>query len=162
MFTDASHNTEYKIGTWAMWAKLNGMTERYSGILKQSAPTSNYAELCAIANGLVVIKKVFNPPADTKIIIQSDSIAALETIRKYTSKSLFMQKVVIYIHELKYQSGWILDLRHVKGHEGTKTKRSAVNTWCDKACKKQMGLALEALENRQQKLPFEEMQDAAN
>ena len=40
-----------------------------------------------------------------------------------------------------------LILRHVKGHEGTKTPRNAVNTWCDKECRIRMGQLIKEQRN---------------
>ncbi len=42
-------------------------------------------------------------------------------------------------------TGIVVEFRHVTGHMGVATPRNAVNTWCDKECRKLMRLAREAV-----------------
>lgn len=142
MFTDASWHSQKLIGTWAMWAKLDGETIRYSGQVKGKVPQIGTAELAAIANGLFCISKKFILPHDTAILAQTDSQEAIVAINSNTHPRAEDLALVNYIKECIRTNGWRLKLRHVKGHKGNATPRHAVNNWCDKECRRRMGIAL--------------------
>jgi ribonuclease HI len=146
MFTDASFSAKYKRGTWAAWAKMNGDTMRRSGILKEKLPSAEVAELCAIANGLVALRLSYGLEVGPNIIIQTDCKNAIGRIQGTTKRNDTTDKIVAYIQDYAKLQGWNLDLRHVKGHKGTATRRNAVNTFCDQECRRQMGLLLSQLE----------------
>lgn len=155
MFTDASWNHRTNIGVWVMWAKLNGNTIRYSGQLRLPVAQIGTAELSAIANGLYCIKRYFACEADSKIIAQTDSLEAILAIKNDKHPRQDDRNLVAYIKEFIATHGWQLDLRHVKGHKGAATPRNAVNTWCDKECKRRMSLALASIESQQEQLAAE-------
>lgn len=146
MFTDASWNARTNIGVWSMWAKLDGKTIRYSGRIKQPMPQIGTCELAAIANGLFCIKRKFEPPTESRIIAQTDSLEAIAAIKKGQHKRLEDWSLVDHIKSFVGMNGWVLDLRHVKGHHGPQHKdhapRHVVNAWCDRECKRLMGIAL--------------------
>lgn len=151
LFTDAG--LKDGVGAWAMWAKQNGDVIRYSGIIRRACDSSNDAELCAIANGLYVLKRRWEVSAQTTILLQSDSTSALGMLqgvtvsppliafkhhgptRVYGSLASYKNHdIVAYIKTLVAENEWILKTRHVKGHRGTQKPRFAVNTWCDREC----------------------------
>lgn len=146
MFTDASWNSKHRRGTWAMWAKLNGHTIRYSGIIKSPMPQSGTAELSAIANGLFVVKSRFDPCPDSLIIVQTDSAESIAALQIGSHNRRQDLELVQYINKMIMDNGWRLDVRHVKAHKGTATRRNAVNTWCDKECRFRMGELLSSLQ----------------
>jgi ribonuclease HI len=157
LFTDATFNLRLRRGAWAAWAKANGKTIRYSGLIKEPIPDIAEGELSAIANGLYAIKAKFQPEASSRIIITTDSMEAIASLRQRNHPRVKCRFLTNYIHALAQVEGWSLDIRHVKGHKGTSSPRSAVNTWCDKECRRLMGLLLaqtkqETAERQQQEL----------
>lgn len=146
MFTDAGWSKTHSLGVWAMWAKCNGRTIRHSGQLKGPITQSGHAELAAIANGLTVVAKTLTLPRWSRIIVQTDSEEALLALRRKTHKHRGSNMAVGYILRLAYTQQYKLDLRHIKGHTAANTPRQAVNHWCDTECKRQMTLALRAIQ----------------
>ena len=147
IFTDAGYSSVHKVGTWAAWTKCAGKTERYSGILKGSITYNGEAELKAIYNGMFVAAKRFDSSAPY-VVVQSDCLEALQAILN-GHKRAEDNRIAMMIRTFAIEHNWTMDYRHVKGHKGNTTKRNAVNTWCDKECSRQMGLALERLKNDQ-------------
>jgi serine/threonine-protein kinase RIO1 len=50
-------------------------------------------------------------------------------------------------------TGIAVEFRHVSAHKGVVTPRNAVNTWCDKECRRLMRLARDAVSADQQDHP---------
>ena len=156
LFTDASFNRALGRGVWAAWAKADGKTIRYSGPLLEPMPDIAECELAAIGNGLAAVKAKFAPPFGSKIIVATDSAEAIASLRSRNHPRVKCRFLTNYIHALAQAEGWTLDIRHVKGHRGAATPRNAVNTWCDKECRRVMGLLLKqnkvetAIANNQQ------------
>ena len=145
LFTDASFSRRHGRGTWAAWFKANGATFRFSGIIRAQLTQSGDAELAALANGLVCVVRTLAPSANDKIIAQLDSAEAIGAVRFHNHPRPYVQAVLGHIAELRKRCGFALDLRHVKGHRGDDTPRSAVNSWCDKECRRRMGELLASL-----------------
>ena len=158
LFTDASFNRALGRGVWAAWAKADGKTIRYSGALREPMSDIAECELAAIGNGLAAVKAKFAPPFGSKIIVATDSAEAIASLRSRNHPRVKCRFLTNYIHALAQAEGWTLDIRHVKGHRGAATPRNAVNTWCDKECRRLMGLLLKqnqmetAIANPQQEL----------
>ena len=142
MFTDASWHRANGVGVWAVRAKCNGLTIRHSGTFNTPMPQIGTAELGAISYGLLHVSRGFDLTDDTKIIIQTDSLEAISAYRSGKHPREIDRNIALHIKAFAQEHGWRLELRHVKGHQGSATPRNAVNTWCDKECKRQMGLAL--------------------
>jgi hypothetical protein len=142
LFTDASHAYRRQIGVWAAWAKCDGRTIRRSGTCKEPMTQTDTVELAAIGNGLFCVKQEFDPPKNSLIIVQSDSMNALGFISRKAARRDQDKRIIDHILKLEADNGWRLDLRHVKAHRGTIDPRSAVNTWCDTECRRQMRIAL--------------------
>ncbi len=134
IFTDASYCDRYKIGTYAIWAKYQGYTLRYSGVFKNRLSCNNYAEAAALANGVHLSIKHFDPPGRTKIIAQTDSIIAIEALSGRALKAGKYADAYNRINEAVIARSLRIEYRHVKGHRGRSDRRSAVNTWCHKQC----------------------------
>jgi len=142
MFTDASFNARLRRATWASWIKHNGTTFRDSGIVVAECAQSGDGELAAIANGLHKCKHHLGPLAGARIIAQTDSQEAIDALRKREHPRRYAHEVTRWILFFTVQHNVRVEFRHVKGHKGMQDRRSAVNTWCDKECKRQMGLLL--------------------
>ena len=135
LFTDAGFDAKLRLGVWASWAKSDGITHRKSGVLKGEVFSSGQAESAAAANGLTTAVSFFAPASGATFIIQLDSteaIAALEgRLNKYPD-------IVAYVRGFARTHNLKLMFRHVKGHRGNTCRRSAVNTWCDRECTRQL------------------------
>lgn len=138
LFTDATYSKRLSRGAWAAWAKADSKTYRYSGLIKNEIPDIGEGELAAIANGLFVIAKRFQPPAGSRIIVTTDSTEAIAALSNRNHPRPTCRHIANYIWATTRENKWTLDLRHVKGHRGTASPRHAVNTWCDRECRRRM------------------------
>lgn len=138
LFTDAGLCPETHSSSWAAWCKSERGVSRSGGITKTKMPNSNAAESAAAVNGVYhAIASGIARRGDT-ILIQTDNsnvqnflTMPIKSHYKAKAERRQMQEVFASIrskHEI------IVRFRHVKGHNGTKDKRSAINTWCDKVC----------------------------
>jgi len=134
IFTDASYCDRYGIDTYAVWAKYQDETLRYSGVFKVKPPCNNYAEAAALANGICLSIKYFDPPGRTKIIAQTDSVVEIDVLGHRMSKTKKYKDIYNHIRETIANRSLTLEYRHVKGHNGRSDQRSAVNTWCHRQC----------------------------
>lgn len=162
LFTDASFHHRRHLGTWAAWIRMNGRTERASGILKDKQDNSCSAELSAIANALVVMQQRFTITGHSRVIIQTDCLEAITAIVNRSHTRPQQNEIVKYIRQFFATNKYQLDLRHVKGHKGAETRRSAVNTFCDEECRRQMGLALAMIDEEQLEMPLENQKPLTN
>jgi ribonuclease HI len=133
LFTDASFCSETCAAGWAAWFKCNGKTFRFAGKFKSPIETSYEAEVYGIGNGIFLIDKHLGPLSHNDlVIIQSDCLGAVQALGTLTkTKSKAITTVRDQMLAIKARARVRFDFRHVTGHEGTKTRRSAVNTWCD-------------------------------
>lgn len=155
LFTDASFNKALHKGVWAIWAKANGKTIRHSGPIRNSIPDIAEGELSAIANGLFFIKKDFAPERGSQVLVTCDSMEAINSLRLRSHPRVTCRHLTNYIWAFSREQDWTLGIRHVNGHKGTMTPRHAVNTWCDKECRRLMGELLKAhKEANQPELPL--------
>lgn len=120
-FTDASYCSKTDAMGWAFWAKytLDGrtMTKRASG--NGVAKNCTEAEVIALYHLSDWIRGELDV-TDKVIVIQSDCVYALDKFKT---------------EELMQAGATHVKLKHVKSHQGHSSKRSSVNTWCDKAAK---------------------------
>lgn len=144
LFTDASFCNRSRIAAYAAWAKADGRTVRHSGVLKQPVANSSLAETMALVNGIYLSIAAMRPPAASKIIAQTDCVAAIEALSGMLRRSHTIQQyaaVVAAYREKIAAAGISVEFRHVSGHKGTATPRNAVNTWCDNECRRLMRAA---------------------
>lgn len=139
LFTDAGQCPDTKAGSYAAWAKFNGRTMRKSGILKGDCIRSDVAEVRALANGIYLALKCFSPPPGSVIVAQCDCETALRGMMglAYTKKPKKHEDVceaIAMAQKMIQDAGVSVRYKHVKGHQGTLDKRSAVNSWCDEQC----------------------------
>jgi len=122
MICDASHCPHTRATGWAVWIKHGSpaQTERLSGSAKSKNSTK--AEHLALEKGTrYLIENV--DLQDAIVIVQSDCKGALEKVD---------------VGLLKERGAQHVKLKWVRGHQGVKDPRSAVNTWCDIEAKRQM------------------------
>jgi ribonuclease HI len=147
LFTDASHCAKTHVAAYAAWAKTDGRTVRRAGVLKEAVPDSSVAEAQALVNGLCFALAVLKPGADSRIIAQTDCLAAIAALtgqlRKQKSLARFAPVTAAYQTRIA-STGIVVEFRHVTAHKGVATPRNAVNTWCDTECRKLMRLARQA------------------
>lgn len=140
MFTDASYCHQTKAAGWAVWIKYGAhphdQTVRLVGACRR-IHDSMHAEYVALEEGLKALEKI---PLEGKIVVvQSDCTGALAAIE--TS------------HLVRVHGALSVTKKHVKGHQGLKTARSAVNTWCDAEAKDAMRSLRNSILQERQRTP---------
>lgn len=125
VFADASHCPNTKACGWAAWIKYGhpATTQRLQG-RQADIGTSNLAELLALQSAIDYIERHI-PFHDKILVIQSDCQGALN-------------KLEDRVERLKRHGARHVKLKWVKGHNGRKDSRSAVNSWCDEAARGEM------------------------
>lgn len=147
LFTDASWCPKHKVGAYAAWMKVDGRTERAAGPLRGTIASSGQAEIAAMINGFWLIGKLLKPRRGTVVIAQTDCEEVRRVLDPQRPLPPKDKRLALRLRGLEVivGLGLAVDLRHVEGHKGTKTKRNAVNTWCDAAAREAMGEARAAL-----------------
>lgn len=125
VFADASHCPDTKACGWAAWIKYGhpAKTERLQG-RQANVGTSNMAELLALESAIDFIERHI-AYRHKVLVLQSDCKGALD-------------KLASRVDVLKDNGAKHVKLKWVKGHNGRKDPRSAVNTWCDEAARGEM------------------------
>ena len=125
VFTDASFCPNTKVAGWAAWIKHDepARTERLSGV-EMNVAGSNDAEVLALKEALSFIED--NIALEEKVVvIQADCQSAIQAIKDRAMA-------------LKDRGAVFVKMKWVKGHQGVRNPRSAVNTWCDKQARSLM------------------------
>ena len=147
LFTDASYCGRSRVAAYAAWAKADGRTVRHSGVLKQPVPNSSLAETMALVNGIHLVIAAMRPPAESRIIAQTDCLTAIQALtgmfRKARSIEQYAAVVAAYRQKIA-TAGVAVEFGQVPGHKGTIKPRNAVNSWCDAACRRLMRAARSA------------------
>ena len=138
MFTDASHCSKTKIAAYAIWAKVNGGTIRHSSLFRAPLPDSTMAETMALVNGIHVVIAKLSPPPRSRILAQTDCLSAIALlagpIRRGRTREKYAE--IVQRYETAVAAGELsVEFRHVGGHEGFRSPRNSVNTWCDRECR---------------------------
>jgi len=89
---------------------------------------STEAEIKAVINGLFLAKTYF--PNAGRFHVVSDCTFVITQIKKKTSEWWKMMKDIVGDADI---TG-----KHVKGHQGTETKRAWVNAWCNRMARRAM------------------------
>ena len=138
IFTDAGLCPETGAASWGSWAKSERGVSRGGGILKDLYNNSTAAEAAAAMNGVHnALANGIAKEGDT-LLVQSDN-DGIQNFLNGVAKGYIKQKVQrtkLHAAFLAVRSKYklVIRFRHVRGHQGTKDKRSAVNTWCDTTC----------------------------
>jgi ribonuclease HI len=144
LFTDAGarwalgHRRITK-GAWAFWAKRCGSDVLRGGnLIKTEFQHVHEAELIAFANGMYSLQKAgwFEQPHH--VLWQSDSEHALLVWKKFRQIDSRLNErehlICKTVADILDRTRVTVSGRHVKGHQGTKNPRHAVNTFCDRLC----------------------------
>ena len=149
LFTDAGLCPRTHVATWAAWAKADGRKLERSGVLRDCPDTSDIAELHALVNGICLVIDVIKPRHGARIIAQTDCQsaigAALGTGYRSQSGAARVAGALKVLRAKVREAGVTVEYRHVPGHAGKGTPRTAVNTWCDAECKRHLREARKAL-----------------
>jgi ribonuclease HI len=152
VYTDASVCSKTKCGGWAAWIKAGpGNTLLANGAFKGEVVNSTDAELRAIANALVVVKKNFETTGAI-IVFVTDSqgaIDAIDGVKNGISKNRAKRRRKKGKPELAWEAvcksiianipdGCEARFNKVKAHSRADGKRSYVNNLVDKACRAKM------------------------
>lgn len=124
-FTDASYCNRTRVAGIAYWFKFNLIEPnvvKYTEALTEITSSDN-AEKLAIAK-LIEYLDEYVDIKGVCVIIQSDCQSAIDFFR-----------TTEYLKNKKPAS---IEFRWVKGHQGVKSPRHAVNTWCDREAKSKM------------------------
>lgn len=129
IIVDASFYLKPRSAAWAFWTISNLGKLQYSGLFHREVLDSNHAELAAIANALHVSLPNAVCYGVKKVLIQTDSMTAINAINgKYEGKYGAAIKTIYTLIE-KYEIEF--EMRHVKGHVGKGTPRNYCQDWCD-------------------------------
>lgn len=123
VFADASYCSRTRVCGWAFWIKADTVegTVRRSGVMN-NVVNSTDAEILAMVEAIKFVETI--DYQDCVINVQSDCMSALDSLRESSKSSFPGSKALVF--------------KHVKGHQGVKGPRSAVNTWCDRTAKMRM------------------------
>lgn len=123
MFADASYCKDLKLAGWAYWMKFRSPKSVLNFGHEFGVLTSVDAEVMAIEKGIEYILDKFDL-SGVMVIIQSDCCPALD---RFKSRDLFGSK-----------SPKSVEYRHVRGHQGVKSPRYAVNSTVDAYARREM------------------------
>jgi len=139
--TDASFNTQLKIGGYAFYIVCDLFKIQKGGKFKTQPAHPTYAEMMCIGNAIATLLAQKELPECNWIIINSDSTSAMSMIK--SRKSELGEKIFVLLQLLKTRTQTKkVEFRHVKAHNGKPDSRSWVNDWCDKEAKKWMKKAV--------------------
>ena len=146
--TDASFYVQHKKGAFAFWISTEERIIQKAGVLKGACLTSQIAEIKAILNSLIFIKRARFSEKITHITVNTDCMDAInllgvmtnEQLQKHCNKS--KSEALTFLPEawlaIKVALQAEIKFKHVKAHKGKDTARKFVNDWCDKAAKKEL------------------------
>lgn len=131
--TDISLDPATGSAAYAYWISTDGGAIRRSGMLKKKTKNTVLAEMMCIANGVhFFISRGYKV---RRLIVNTDSKHCADTFHGFATIEA-IQPIVEYVKDLVKHNVIRMELRHVKAHRGTKTKRQYVNDWCDKEAKR--------------------------
>lgn len=126
LVADASFHHPTKAYGWCFWIKYG---EKPTTIVKSGGgvgiANSGEAEVEALLQGLQAIEDLGEAMWGKYVVVQSDCTGALTRIEPK-------------LKELVAKGAGKAYSKHVKGHQGNKTPRNAVNTLCDRNAGQQM------------------------
>jgi ribonuclease HI len=148
--TDASHDHQKHIGTYAYWIVSKNGRMKFSAILKGRIDCSNEAEIKAIGNALMAVKLSGWLPI-SGLYINTDSRNAIQAIKnpslskeRIGKPAQLCANLILEFRQLYNKAKastdppFKLEYRKIKAHTHTATKRNWVNDWLDKEAKNQL------------------------
>jgi len=138
IFTDAGLCPETYCASWAVWCKSERGIARAGGIVRQPMGVSTLAESAAAINGIHhAIANGIARQGDV-LLIQTDNNdvgrCLTHQIKAHYKNQDMRRDLQSAYRSITAKYDLKCSFRHVKGHRGTRDKRSAVNTWCDQVC----------------------------
>jgi hypothetical protein len=150
LFADASFCPDTKAAGIAIWARDAYNHRRRSKALTFAVDNAAQAEGIALGTAILFVLREFSYQPGDRISIQSDCLAALDLFAETPKRKKPLPGCEAALRSRVLQevqrAGVTLCPKHVKGHEGTKNARSAVNTWCDEQARSRMREARQLLE----------------
>lgn len=140
--TDAGYYHIDKVASFAYYIRCGNMMIKGSGLFKDKCSNSLEAEMKAAINAMFLLLNSSVKNID-KIILNTDNIH----VKSKKDGNALQSKLYKYVKTIKKLKGtdWsknpknkFLEIRHVRAHSGTDTKRQWVNDWCDKECTRQL------------------------
>lgn len=151
--TDASYSKKHNRGTYAFFITSNLGRTSQSGVLRKKCSSPSEAEFKCIVNALVFLSQQTWFDKVKNVYVNTDSMNAihvwnhdLKSIKRYGITKLKKMMFSPRVQVRSLYKGKKIELRHVKAHVGTDTKREWVNDFCDKAAKTEMGILIDKLE----------------
>lgn len=139
IFTDAGLCPETKCASWAAWCKSERGVSRAGGVLRDPQMFSTMAESAAAINGIHhALASGIARSGDT-LLVQTDNDGVMRflihPIKAHYKEKDRRKKMRDAYGSLVSRYDISVRFRHVKGHQGSKDRRSAVNSWCDRVCR---------------------------
>lgn len=140
---DASYCPKYKVAGYGFWIACSRGKFGGSGQIVEDVEDTNAAEMMAICNSIWhgVTDKLIE--RGDKLLIQTDSLAAIDRLRgqRVVTFTEQQRRIVAYYEKAVRRLDFTVQLRHVKGHTIHQEARFVANRMCDKRAKEQMRAA---------------------
>jgi ribonuclease HI len=157
IFSDASYCAKSNIGAWACWIKTDGASAVVKGAaFREPTRDTLAAELMGIVNALAITKTA-GWMLDAKVMIQCDSVNALQIVRhalgaadspapgglatplpkRLPKKRDDLAAIATVLQSVVDQQGATIIVRHVRGHQEGKG-RQYVNRLVDQTARRAM------------------------
>ena len=143
ILSDASYCPKYKVAGYGFWIACSRGKLGGGGQILEDVEDTNAAEMMAICNA------VWHGVTDQliergdKLLIQTDSLAAIDRLRgqRVVTVTDQQKRIVAYYEKAVCRLELNVQLRHVKGHTLHQEARFVANRMCDKRAKEQMRAA---------------------
>lgn len=147
--TDAGYFPFDKVGSFAYWIKGGGMHLHGSGLFKGKVAGPWQAEMMAMINALHILKKA-KPEPVIGFIFNCDNKNAKAGVRGNELRRILNNAILDFKKDAQKRLGKNMftfltkiskqyaQFRHVKAHGTTDEKRTWVNDYLDKQCKKEL------------------------
>ena len=139
ILSDASYCPKYKVAGYGFWIACSRGKLGGGGQILEDVEDTNAAEMMAICNA------VWHGVTDQliergdKLLIQTDSLAAIDRLRgqRVVTVTDQQKRIVAYYEKAVRRLELNVQLRHVKGHTIHQEARFVANRMCDKRAKEQ-------------------------
>jgi ribonuclease HI len=133
IFTDASFFPNTNKGAYACWIELQGKTYKHAKPFKEQIQDNNEAELKAIINALENLKWTPTTTIIKKVRIITDSKLAIDLFYGFKVATKYIQLVEKLSQYNEYFEK--IELLHIHSHTKINSKKTYVNSWCDRQAK---------------------------
>lgn len=143
ILSDASYCPKYKVAGYGFWIACHRGKLGGGGQIVEDVEDTNAAEMMAICNSIWhgVTDRLIE--RGDRLLIQTDSLAAIDRLRGHRVVTLTQQqkRIIAYYEKVVHRLELSVQLRHVKGHTVHQEPRFVANRMCDKRAKEQMRAA---------------------